>query len=301
MDDDEVDPGGHTHPPAEAFALLGDETRIGIIQALGEAGGEGRSFSELRERVGARDSGRFNYHLNKLVGTFVRKTDDGEYELSYAGSRVVGAILSGEYTRHGSADAFELDSACSNCETALSATYEDERVAIRCPTCDEQQSSFGFPPGGIEDRTPAELTQAFDDWLMTIFRLVSNGVCNNCVGKTSGRLTDDVPNVATDRPVSIVFVCERCASSATISVNSYLIYHPAVVAFHHDHGIDVSDVHTWTLEFVLDENLEIVSTDPWRVRSTLELDGDRLELLVEEDCSVRVDSEDDRDERNSPG
>ena len=36
-----------------------------------------RTFSELREAVGMRDSGQFNYHLDKLLGTFVRVTEEG--------------------------------------------------------------------------------------------------------------------------------------------------------------------------------------------------------------------------------
>jgi hypothetical protein len=38
------------------------------------------SFSELRDRVGTRDSGQFNYHLDQLTGHFIRATDSG-YEL----------------------------------------------------------------------------------------------------------------------------------------------------------------------------------------------------------------------------
>lgn len=61
----------------EAFALLGDETRVAMIEALVD---ESRtsldnprlSVSDLRERIGRPDSGQFNYHLDKLVGHFVR-------------------------------------------------------------------------------------------------------------------------------------------------------------------------------------------------------------------------------------
>jgi hypothetical protein len=73
----------------EAFATLGNETRLSILLALWEAyepfvATNAVAFSELRERVGMRDSGQFNYHLDKLRGHFVRKTDAG-YELRRAG------------------------------------------------------------------------------------------------------------------------------------------------------------------------------------------------------------------------
>lgn len=63
-------------PPDEAFAVLGDESRIDILKSLGEANDQ-LSFSELYERVDTPDSGQFSYHLDKLLGHFVRKTDDG--------------------------------------------------------------------------------------------------------------------------------------------------------------------------------------------------------------------------------
>ncbi|MFB6206666.1 MAG: ArsR/SmtB family transcription factor, partial [Haloglomus sp.] len=78
--------------PDEAFGVLGNETRIQILQTLGEADGP-LSFTELRDRVGIRQGSQFNYHLDKLVGHFVRKTDDG-YELRLAGRRVIYAVLS---------------------------------------------------------------------------------------------------------------------------------------------------------------------------------------------------------------
>lgn len=86
------------HPPAspeEAFALLGNETRIAIVDALGDADGS-LSFSDLRSAVGVRDSGLFNYHLSKLLGAFVERTDDG-YELSEAGVHAYESILDGSF------------------------------------------------------------------------------------------------------------------------------------------------------------------------------------------------------------
>jgi DNA-binding HxlR family transcriptional regulator len=55
---------------AEAFEVLGNGIRTAMVLELADAGP--LSFSELRERVGVTDSGRFNYHLEKLVGRFVR-------------------------------------------------------------------------------------------------------------------------------------------------------------------------------------------------------------------------------------
>jgi DNA-binding transcriptional ArsR family regulator len=79
--------------PAEAFDLLGDETRLAILRVLADRQREAPEdptlpFTELRRRADVDDSGLFNYHLEKLVGRFVRDTGAG-YELGYAGRQVV--------------------------------------------------------------------------------------------------------------------------------------------------------------------------------------------------------------------
>lgn len=67
---------------SDVFATLDDETRITILEALIATEGV-VSFTALRRQIGMRDSGQFNCHLSKLLGTFVCRTDDGAYELTY--------------------------------------------------------------------------------------------------------------------------------------------------------------------------------------------------------------------------
>jgi DNA-binding transcriptional ArsR family regulator len=74
-----TDPGpeGGTMPaPEEAFAVLGNEIRLEILQRLGEAD-EPLAYSELFERMDYDDSGNFSYHLDQLVGHFVGRSDGG--------------------------------------------------------------------------------------------------------------------------------------------------------------------------------------------------------------------------------
>jgi hypothetical protein len=72
--------------PAAVFEALASETRIEILEALGDPPGETMSFAELYEAISIDDSGNFSYHLNKLLGTFVRKEGE-EYLLSHAGEQ----------------------------------------------------------------------------------------------------------------------------------------------------------------------------------------------------------------------
>ena len=273
--------------PDKAFAQLGNETRIRIVQELGDTD-EPLRFSELKERVGTRDSGQFNYHLDQLVGTFLRKTDDDRYELSYAGGQVVGAILSGEYNRQGTDDRFTLDRACPNCGSQIEATYENERVEVQCPACDEFLSGFGFPPGGFEGRSDEELPSTFNNWVLGLCRLAIGGICFNCLGAMTGSLSDEKSEFHEGQPVFVRFRCNRCANQTTMAVNSYLSLHSVVISFLYDHGVDVFDGELWDLEFLREDTLSIRSTEPLVVESTIELDGDGLTLVVEDDLSVRT-------------
>lgn len=77
-------------PPEEVYSLLANAMRVEIVLVLGEADGA-LAFSVLRERVGVRDSGGFNYHLQRLVGTFVERADDG-YALTDIGERLFASF-----------------------------------------------------------------------------------------------------------------------------------------------------------------------------------------------------------------
>ncbi|MFB6118056.1 ArsR family transcriptional regulator [Halosegnis sp.] len=70
-----------------ALAALTHEIRVDVLRALAEAD-EPLSYTRLRERVGVRDSGRFNYHLTQLCDHYVRETAAG-YTLNHRGSRLV--------------------------------------------------------------------------------------------------------------------------------------------------------------------------------------------------------------------
>jgi hypothetical protein len=78
-------------PSPEALALLTDETRRAIVEALWAAGDPPLPFSALRRQSGVDESARFNYHLTQLLGRYVREADDG-YELTRRGEQFVGAL-----------------------------------------------------------------------------------------------------------------------------------------------------------------------------------------------------------------
>ncbi|WP_423745383.1 winged helix-turn-helix domain-containing protein (plasmid) [Haladaptatus sp. SPP-AMP-3] len=99
-----------TDSAMDELAVLGNEIRMSILRELADASGS-LSFTELRERVGVRDTGKFNYHLTKLCEYFVRQTDSG-YELGHAGTRVITAATSETATEF---DANGGDDSCPVC------------------------------------------------------------------------------------------------------------------------------------------------------------------------------------------
>jgi DNA-binding transcriptional ArsR family regulator/ribosomal protein S27AE len=263
-------------PPDAVFALLGNETRLAVLQALVEADGP-LGFSELRERVGARDSGGFNYHLGKLVGPFVKHGEEG-YELTLAGLQLVGALVAGTYTADASLDPIELEDPCPACgERSLVVSYEDEHVRFRCGDCEEFHSQFSFPPGTLDQYERGELPAAFDRWLWTLFQRITAGFCANCAGRLAGDLDTDP-----DSP-RVEWRCERCGEVSSASASVPVFYHPATQGFLHDHGLDPRTTVSWRLSAAHDLD---VTADGADAVVEIALEGGTLTARVGPDATV---------------
>lgn len=269
--------------PEAAFSLLGNEMRISIIQALWRADDDQVSFSDLRDHADVADSGQFNYHLGKLNGTFVQHEEKG-YKLTYAGRQVIGAILDGTYTKRAEIDPFDIGGSCSDCGSSLEARYEADQFVVRCPNCEKPILRFTFPPGVLEGRTCEERAEASGRWIRAQLSFTVNGICPNCAGTIAHSLTTEPGHH--DREVGLEYNCERCNHHASSTVALHLSYHPAVVAFYDDHGIDLTeefwDSYVWTG----DEYTTVRSEDPWRLSLTIPLADDELELVVDENLDV---------------
>lgn len=219
--------------PEEAFGLLSNDLRVSIVRALGEAN-KPLSFSALREGVGERDSGKFNYHLGKLTGHFVTKDEDG-YSLSLAGTQMYGAIQSGAYTANASLAPFEFEGPCPLCGSdVLVAEYAEEKANLYCPACEEWRNEFSFPPASLDQYTRDELPYAFDRWMRATVLKVLQGFCSNCGGRIDGQLEP----VQTDSPIRVraVFECGRCGDKLTASAMLPALFHPVAVSFFEDYG-----------------------------------------------------------------
>lgn len=279
--------------PDAAFALLGDETRVGILQALGETPDEPMSFAELQDRVGMRDSGGFNYHLGKLRGSFVRRTEDG-YELTHAGRQVVGAIFAGTYTANATVDAIPVDGECPVCGADLVAEYVEETARIRCTGCTAWRNEFGFPPGSLDQFEREALPAAFDRWMGHVFGGVFAGFCYTCSGRMEGRLVlDEADERVGGIPAHAEFECVRCGSTARTSGAMPAMFHPGVRGFLFEHGFDVRTTPSWALGSASLPDVSLRSTDPLRLAVTFAAGDESVTAVVEADTSVSGVERDD--------
>ncbi|WP_330631122.1 ArsR/SmtB family transcription factor [Halocatena halophila] len=277
----------------DAFSLLSDETRVQILLCLFDRD-DPCTFSELRAHAGIEDSGRFNYHLGQLVGTFVRK-QSGQgttgYTLTYAGNRIVGSIASGSFTREVSIESQRLAASCVRCDTRLKLQYESEQLSVACCSCEYSLISAGVPPALIERTGHDDLPTTFERWARSSHGHVTNGFCWRCDGPVSTTLVDldAIPDAFADL-LPVELTCEWCGATYSSVVGGLVLGASPVIVFHYEHGIDIATTPLWELSWPFEPHAAIRSTDPLSIDVWIELDGDRLELVLDETFAI-IESE----------
>jgi len=271
--------------PAEAFAVVGNETRLSILEALWGADERPVAFSDLRSAVGMRDSAQFNYHLKELRGQFVTKVDGG-YELRHAGEKVVQAVLAGSFNEDPRLAPFEVQGECHDCGASLQASYADEQLGVVCTECGTSHGRYSFPPGGLSDRTREEVMRAFDQRVQHLHCLAADGVCPECNGRMETTI-EGGGDCCLGTDLRAEHVCQRCDHERCSPIGLALLDHSAVVGFHQDHGITLSDRPYWTLPWIVSEEyLTVESEDPWRITVRMPADEEALRVTVDGDLQV---------------
>ncbi len=262
-----------TDPTRSGFELLSDETRLAVLRELAarrrdEPTDPTLGFSELRRRVGMRDSGNFNYHLSQLEGRFLQKTDEG-YRIAPAGIEVVAAVVTGTYGTGEELGPTELDDPCPMCGEPLSATYADGLLTVACPNDHEFRNTL--PPGAVDERAIEAVVDLLTRTTRQDLELALDEVCPYCYGRLEWNV-----DVDTDRTMPEFDTgCDRCGVRIEVPAAIVLTTHPDAVAFFHDHGVDVRRRPLWAAEFY-DPVTVTTATDPPQVEVTVDLDGDRL-------------------------
>jgi DNA-binding transcriptional ArsR family regulator len=292
--------------PDDAFNIVGDDTRIQILQTLGEAD-EPLTYSELLNRI-EYDSTNFHYHLKKLDGHFIHETDDG-YTLRQAGGRVVKAILSGAVTEYPVINRTPVETPCYLCKGDMEMGYRHEVVGLFCADCGGTRAEtsettgdgtrpatdivggLGLPPAGVHGRTPAEILRAAEVWTVTQGQAVARNVCPWCSASLDDSVEVCEDHDATDGRcqgcnqrfgVSLHVSCTNCIFEQKSIFTSRLLAHPDVMAFMLDHGIDPISPDA----FHLTAEETIHSTDPFEGSFTFSADADAITLTVNDSLSV---------------
>lgn len=273
---------------SEPFELLANETRLGIIRELGAAmaGQEHtpQAFSELQAAVGVEDNGKFSYHLRKLVGRFVEKTDEG-YRLLPAGIGVFQAIIAGTYHVGLEIPPRPEEDPCGTCGEPTSVWYEDGRFHTACLDCEDGSRDYPLPPGTFDHDDPTAMADAASKRIKRDLRSFLRGVCPYCSGTVEGTLHDSPPPGMGERwQAFAVFSCERCYWFLKSSLGAAHREHPAVVSFFYERGLDIQDVRPWNKPF--DYEIRRVSEAPLAFSVTFRMDGDERTIVVDEALDV---------------
>lgn len=309
--------GAASSQAIEAFATLGNETRLAILLALWEAyepisGEHSVTFSALRERVGIRDSGQFNYHLDQLTGRFIRSTDTG-YELKESGQTLIRTVIAGAGLGETSRPPTDVELPCNRCGAhPVAVSYEEESIYLKCNSCDGFASIGDFPsgtlavwhlaPAGLVDRDTAELLVASSVAEDNRVRSMNQGVCPDCSGSvtTSVHLCDDhtpgsetvCSNCGRRDSARVRYVCTVCKNWNAVPIQVAVHDHPAVVSFYYERGIDMNyqvgdiDEFCQVWEYLWEQDHAIDSTDPVRVRVTIPCAGDELHVVLDDTLTV---------------
>lgn len=298
--------GTTTLTPDDAFAVLGNETRIDILRTLGESD-EPLSFSALRDRVGVRDSGQFSYHLDKLSGHFISKSDAG-YALRAPGRRVVEAVLSGAVTETPAVDREGIKQACQLCGAPIEVRYHQEAVETFCTECGgmwggHQTTEDGYlgrkllPPAGVQGRGPEAMYRAAWTWTALDLLTVAAGLCPSCSATLDTmvemcedyHLNGDRCAICGDRyAVRLAVSCTNCIVELSGTLPMAVAANTALLDFLTDHGLNpvVPDSIAPVQRVFSDFDEEILSEDPVRVKLTFEVAGDSISLTVDDTLSV---------------
>ena len=282
-----------------ALSLLADENRVRIIEELGDAtvspdtGIPHLSYAELKSRVGIRDSGRFNYHLQQLLDNYVAKEDAG-YRLRWPGMvlyrALVAQLLTGETDL--SIDRVPVDIDCYRCGEPVEGHLYETLFRVRCWGCEANYADIYVPTRGLAGKAPGEMLQTVHRRSRTVLDAMTAGQCPWCAADVAVDIREgsgSLPSLHDTRDLAAyaVYRCTNCTGFHYMPVSQVLLYHPATIAFYHDHGEDLTAIPKWELRWaVTDETTEVLDTDPWRFRVRVPLEGDVLVAELDETLDV---------------
>lgn len=274
-------------PPADAFELVAHETRVAVLETLRAADGGPLAFGEIRDAIGIDDPGQCHYHVDRLVGRFVERVDGG-YRLSTAGWRLAGAIVSGGLTASLAPATVPVEGACTECGGPLDASTRAGGVTVECRECGFVETDPDVPAAALAGRPSTELGRTVGRYIRRMEVDAAHGFCPNCDGSVDRGVVTPGDEAAPDwfdgaaADAIVVTDCEHCSYWWHAMPPIAALVEPSVVAFHHEHGVDLRERPWWTLEGVTVGAAELTQ-NPRRVRVPMELDGDARTFVFDDE------------------
>jgi hypothetical protein len=283
----------------EAFVLLSHEIRLDIIRAFfdeydppdPESASEARdryalSYAELMSATGTEDSGKFNYHLKKLRGTYIEKAEGG-YAPTASAVALYESVVANRPTESVEVG-IEADEDCPSCGSGLQGRYEREFLTVECPECDLFWGiTYRFPKNGVAVREGEGVYEAVYNRAMYHVGLARTGQCPSCAGITDTTVPED--RLDGESIPTVEVTCETCSWLATVDVVSALQFEPCVTRALLEVGVPLAESSGMrATERTLSEvSGRIDSEDPLQATVTIPSDDGVAEVVFEEGLSVR--------------
>lgn len=274
----------------DALSVLAHDIRLDIVLALldGWAGvhTEPQSFSELMDAVGVEDSGKFNYHLDRLRGVYVEKVD-GKYLPTAAATALYRAVLAHRPTAETSRTG-TLEEPCPVCGGSVVERYERSFLTYECTDCEDWPGvTYSFPANGLRGRTGPERRQSVLCRAGYHVGLARTGQCPFCAGRVEVAF-DPVADWAEHGESSPVELdCDSCTWRVVVSALAPLQFEPQVAAALTTVGVNppLGALHT------VEASVERISEDPVRRAVTARTDEGTVTVVVDDELAVQsVDS-----------
>ncbi|WP_436909836.1 DUF7351 domain-containing protein [Halosimplex marinum] len=277
---------GAESSPTETFELVSNDTRLAILRALAEAFRESPiepfvAYSDLRDRVGVRDKGNFNYHLDRLED-LVTEGSEG-YAVTSVGLAVVSAVASGRLDPGWTWGPREVPGACSFCGDALVLRYENGHLLLTCGV-DDHALLFPVSPSLLDGHEGDALVERVAVALSQQAERIRRGICPECEGDLTPGV---VPEPKPEQDGHFFHGdCRRCGFQHGFPVGAAALSQPAVLAAFDARDVDLRATPFWTLAWCRVGAETVVGEDPLRVRVDARLPDETLAVTLDGDAAV---------------
>ena len=270
----------------DALSVLAHDIRLDIVLALldGWAGvhTEPQSFSELMDAVGVTDSGKFNYHLDRLRGVYVEKADGG-YLPTAGATALYRAVLAHRPTEERT-QTDTLSDTCPVCGGTVTERYERSFLTVECTSCEDWPGvTYAFPANGLRGRAGGERLDTMATRASYHIGLARTGQCPFCAGHTQVQFDPPTDWAEDNGSPSVELACDTCSWWVVVGLLAPLQFAPQVVSALTEIGVEPRSTEFHDIE----TRAERVSEDPVRQALSVATAEGSMRVVVDADLGVQ--------------